>query len=78
VDYIYITKDDNTIEKMEAVTVFNVSNSNYNYIIYKSLITGDYFAGKYLGNDLSDLDTDLESFEIELVSGVFDSLVGGM
>lgn len=77
-DYIYITKDDNTIEKMEAVTVFNVSNSNYNYIIYKSLITGDYFAGKYLGNDLSDLDTDLESFEIELVSGVFDSLVGGM
>ena len=77
-DYIYITKDDNTIEKMEAVTIFNVSNSDYNYIIYKSLSTGDYYAGKYLDNNLSDLDTNLESFEIELVSGVFDSLVGGV
>ena len=75
-DYIYITKEDNSIEKMEAVTIFNISNSNYNYIIYKSLITGDYYAGKYLGDDMSDLDTDLNSFEIECVSGVFDSLIG--
>ena len=75
-DYIYITKEDNSIEKMEAVTIFNISNSNYNYIIYKSLITGDYYAGKYFGDDMSDLDTDLNSFEIECVSGVFDSLIG--
>lgn len=77
-DYIYITKEDNTIEKMEAVTVFNISNSEYNYIIYKSLITGDYYAGKYLGDDISDLDTNLNSFEIRCVSGVFDSLVSGV
>ena len=59
-DYIFITKSDNTVEKMEAVTIFNISNSDYNYIIYKSLKTGDYYAGKYLGDDISDLDTNLE------------------
>jgi len=74
-DYIYITKADNTVEKMEAVTIFNMSNSKYNYIIYKSLITGDYYAGKYLDNNVSDLDTDLDSQEINFVCGVFDSLI---
>ena len=77
-DYIFITKSDNTVEKMEAVTIFNISNSDYNYIIYKSLKTGDYYAGKYLGDDIGDLDTNLNAFEIKCVSGVFDSLVSGV
>lgn len=74
-DYIYITKEDNTVEKMEAVTIFNISYSDYNYIIYRSLVTGDYYAGKYIGDNVSDLDTNLNSFEIKCVSGVFDALV---
>lgn len=77
-DYINIMKSNGQNEVMEVVTIYNMSNSKYNYIIYKSLITGDYYAGKYLGDNVSDLDTDLESFEIEFVSGVFDSLVGGV
>ena len=75
-DYIFITKDDNTIEKMEAVTIFNISNSEYNYIIYKSLENNNYYVGKYMGTDICNLDTDLTDKEMKYANGVFDALVG--
>lgn len=74
-DYIIVTKDNGEEEVMEVVTIFNKSNSKYNYIIYKSK-DNEYFTGKYLGNDIVDLDVDLNSEEIEYANGVFNALVG--
>lgn len=75
-DYIYITKEDNTTEKMEVVTIFNISNSDYNYIIYKSINNTDYYVGKYVGNDICNLETDLTDIEMNYANGVFEALVG--
>lgn len=75
-DYVYVTKESGIIEKMEVVTLFNLSNSDYNYIIYKSLSGNDYYVGKYIGEDVSDLITDLNGKELEYAKGIFDALVG--
>ncbi len=75
-DYIYITKEDNTTEKMEVVTIFNISNSDYNYIIYKSINNTDYYVGKYVGNDICNLETDFTDSEMNYANGVFEALVG--
>jgi len=76
-DSIYIIKDNNEMEKMEVVTVFNISNSDYNYIIYKPLDNNDdYYVGKYIGDNLSDLITDLSVDELNYAKGIYDALVG--
>lgn len=76
-DYVFITKENNEIEKMEVVTIFNISNSEYNYIIYRSLNNNDtYYVGKYMGEDVSELCTDLNEKELSYARGIFDALVG--
>ena len=75
-DYITVTKDNGELEAMEVVTIFNKSNSKYNYIIYKSLNGNDYYTGKYMGNEIVDLDTNLDEEEIEYANGIFNALVG--
>lgn len=74
-DYIKVTKDNGEEELMEVVTIFNKSNSNYNYIIYKSK-NNDYYTGKYLGEDIVDLDVNLDYEEMEYAKGIFSALVG--
>ena len=75
-DYITITKDNGQKEVMEVVTIFNRSNSDYNYIIYKSLSSDDYYTAKYKGNDIVNLDTDLDEEEIKYINGIFRAAVG--
>ena len=74
-DFIKVTKDNGDEELMEVVTIFNKSNSNYNYIIYKSH-DNEYFTGKYLGEDIVDLDVNLDYEEMEYAKGIFSALVG--
>lgn len=75
-DYITVTKDNGENEIMEVVTIFNKSESNYNYIIYKSLNTNDYYTAKYLGNDVVDLDTNLTDEEKKYANAILGTLVG--
>jgi hypothetical protein len=73
-DYITITKDNGQKVIMEVVSIFNRSNSDYNYIIYKS--NNDYYTAKYKGKDIVDLDTDLDEEEIKYANGIFRAIVG--
>ena len=75
-DYITVTKDNGEIEAMEVVAIFNKSDSNYNYIIYRSLDGDNYYTGKYIGDNLVDLDTDLSKEEIKYANGILKGLVG--
>ena len=76
-DYIYIIKENNEMEQMEVVTVYNVSGSDYNYIIYKSLDdSSKYYVGKYMGDAVNELVTDLSEEERIYAQGVYDALVG--
>ncbi len=53
-----------------------MSNSEYNYIIYKSLDNKEYYTGKYIGNDIVDLNTDLSEDEKVYAEGILNGLVG--
>lgn len=75
-DYITVTKDNGKMEVMEVVTIFNKSNSKYNYIIYRTLDNSNYYTAKYMGNEIVDLDTNLDEEEIEYANGIFNALVG--
>ena len=75
-DYITITKDNGEKETMEVVTIFNKSDSDYNYIIYKTLNNSDYYTAKYKGDEIVDLDTNLDRDETEYAKGIFGALVG--
>lgn len=74
-DYVVILKSDGTEEKMEVVSIFDKSDSQYHYIIYKSKL-GEYYAGKYLQDDISDLSVDFDPIEWEYVNGIFQFLTG--
>ena len=75
-DYITITKTNGTKEVMEVVTIFNRTDSVYNYIIYKSLDKDNYYTGKYIGDNIVNIDTNLDKEEIEYANGVYSALVG--
>lgn len=75
-DYITVTKDNGDMEVMEVVTIFNKSNSKYNYIIYKTLDDSNYYTAKYLGNEMVDLETNLDAEEMKYANGILNALVG--
>ena len=75
-DYINIMKSNGQNEVMEVVTIYNMSSSKYNYIIYKSLDNKEYYTGKYIGNDIVDLNTDLSEEEKVYAEGILNGLVG--
>ena len=73
-DYITITKENGEKINMEVVTIYNMSNSDYNYIIYKD--DNNYYTGKYKGTDIVDLDTNFNEKEIVYANAIIDALVG--
>ena len=75
-DYITVTKDNGEIEAMEVVAIFNKSDSDYNYIIYKSLNGDDYYTAKYIGEEIANLDVNLDEEETKYTTGIFKALVG--
>ena len=75
-DYIYVIDDENKKEKMEVVSIFNFEDSNYNYIIYKSLLKEEYFIGKYQGDNITLLDTNLNEKELNFANNILNTLIG--
>ena len=75
-DYIIVKKDNGEEEKMEVVSIYNMENSDYNYIIYRSLINDEYYTAKYKGNDVVDLDTDLSKEEEIYADSILRAIVG--
>lgn len=74
-DYIDIYNEDGTIEKMEAVTIFNLEGYDYNYIIYRTLDAKHYFVAKYIGDEIVDLDTNLSTEEMNLANKILESII---
>ena len=74
-DYIDIYNKDGKIEKMEAVSIFNLDGYDYNYIIYKTLDNKHYYIAKYKGEDIVNLDTNLTTEELSLANKVFESII---
>ncbi len=74
-DKIVVYSDDGTREEMEVVTIYEMSNRPFHYIIYRSF-QDEYYVGKYMGDQVVDLDTDLDALEMKYAEGILEGLVG--
>ena len=74
-NYVYVYNSDNKKEKMEVISIFNLSISDYKYIIYKS-DKNEYYIAKYKGDNITNLETNLDSIELKLANAVFKEIVG--
>ena len=75
-DYIYVYNENDEKKKMEVVSIFDLTDNEYKYIIYKPLDKLEYFIGKYKGNKIVDLETDLSDLEMELANAVLKKVLG--
>jgi len=73
-DYIDVYTD-NGVEKMEVVLIFNLEGYKYNYIIYRTLDNEHYYIGKYIGENIVDLDTNLSENEMLLAEKILEGVL---
>ena len=74
-DYIEVLNDNNEYEKMEVVTIFNIENYDYNYIIYTELDRSNYYLAKYKGDKLEELSSNFDEKEFEIANEIFKGVV---
>lgn len=74
-DYIDVTDNIGNKLKMEVISIFKLENYPFNYIVYKELDNSHYYAGKYTGDSIVDLDTNLSNEELELINDLFEGEV---
>ncbi len=75
-DYIYIYDDKNNKTKMEVVTIFEIDNSFYHYIIYRTIDKKHVYFGKYEGNEITELITDLTKKELLIGKSIYEQIEG--
>ncbi len=68
-DYIFVTKKDGSLEKMEVVSTFTIENYNKDYIIYKDE-NNRYYAASYDEED--NLDVNLSDEEKRKINEIFN------
>lgn len=73
-DTITIEMEDGTKKEMEMVSLFDMSSSDFHYIIYKS--DNDYYVGKYTEADPNTIITELSNEELTYCESVLKRLIG--
>lgn len=74
-DYIEVLDKNNEYKKMEIVTVFNIEDYDYNYIIYTELDKSNYYFAKYKGDKIDKLLSDFDEKEFEIANEIFKGVV---
>ena len=74
-DIIEVYDEYNNVKKMEVVTIFNLDEYDFNYIIYKELDKSNYCVAKYRGNNFVNLNTDLSTTELLLCNKAFKEVI---
>ncbi len=77
-DIVVVSNKNGEKEKMEVVTIFDIPNYEFHYIIYRSLDGKDYYVAKYSGENVVNLITDLDSTELEYANGILRSVLKGV
>lgn len=75
-DTIFIIDDDGNRKPMEAVSIYEMPNSSFHYVIYRSFDYQNYYVGKYLGEDIVDLNTELSVEEMKIADEILKGVMG--
>jgi len=77
-DYITITKNDGSTEKMKVVATFRLEDTSKDCIIYKDLQENKYYAASYNNYlDYTNLNTEFTEKEKEQLNQIFEALKYG-
>lgn len=74
-DLIQINDSEGNVLDFEIVSIYQIENSDYNYIIYRSLDEQDYYIAKYKGSNIVDLDTNLNEKELEIGNKILEGVL---
>lgn len=74
-DTVVVDNKNGKKEEMEAVTIFEIPNSEFHYIIYRSMDGNEYYVAKYIGESKVNLITDLDASEMEYAMGILKGVV---
>lgn len=73
-DIIKVTDENNQTRGVEVITIFQLKNYDYNYIIYKELNEDKNYIAKYHGTDNVKLNTNLSQKELELANTIWKGM----
>ena len=65
----------NKIIKMEAIAIYSMEETGFNYIIYKDLYNKNYFVARFKGDSVVDLDVSLNNKEMNFAQSVLEKVV---
>lgn len=74
-NYIDIYDENDNKKQMEVVAIFKLDGYDFNYIIYSELDKSHYYIGKYKGEEIVDLNTDLSNQELVLCNKVLKAVL---
>lgn len=74
-DYIEIINENGMIEKMEVVSIFKLLGYDDNYLIYRDLGEKHYYAAKFKGEKIVDLDTKFSKNEINILNAILEGVM---
>lgn len=70
-DLIEITDVNNQTRQVELITIFQLENYDYNYVIYRELDNSHTYVARYKGNTITSLDTNLSEQELKLAEIIY-------
>ena len=62
-------------KQMQAITIYSIEKTGYNYIIYKELKKEKYYVAKFKGETTVELNTQLDKRETEYANAVLNKII---
>ena len=74
-DIFNIYGQNGRIYQMQAITIYSIEKTGYNYIIYKELKKEKYYVAKFKGETTVELNTQLDKRETEYANTVLNKII---
>lgn len=74
-DLFWVTDDKGNKLQMEAVVMYSIKLTGFNYIIYRDIDQSNYYVAKFKDDDVQTMITDLDEKEYSYAKIVLDEVM---
>ena len=75
IDLFWVTDDNGQKIQMEAVAIYSMEVTGYNYIIYRNIEQTDYYIAKFKDDDIENMITELDDKEYSYANIVLNEVM---
>ena len=75
IDLFWVTDDNGQKTQMEAVAIYSMEVTGYNYIIYRNIEQTDYYIAKFKDDDIENMITELDDKEYSYANIVLNEVM---